>query len=81
MTDSVIPIEIDQSAALDWLRYSVGQGEVISPAALKFVEERHGYAYTLAPETVDPARLTKLREGGVVTTGGARTALAKVLKG
>ncbi|HEY5261369.1 MAG TPA: hypothetical protein VIJ33_04610 [Solirubrobacteraceae bacterium] len=81
MTGSVIPTEIDQSVALDWLHYSLGQGEVISPAALKFIEERQGHAYTLAPETVDPARLAKPREGGVVTTGGAQAALAKVLEG
>ncbi len=78
MTGSVIPTEIDQTVAFDWLRYSLGQGEVISPAALKFIEEHQGHAYTLAPETVDPARLAKPREGGVVTTGGARVALAKV---
>lgn len=83
MTSSVITTEIDQTVALDWLRYSLDQGEVevISPAALKFIEGRQGHAYTLAPETVDPARLAKPREGGVVTTGGARAALAKVLEG
>jgi hypothetical protein len=80
MTGSVISTEIDQTVALDWLRYSLGQGEVISPAALKFIEEHQGHAYTLAPDTVDPARLAKPREGGVVTTGGARVALAKVLE-
>ncbi len=80
MTGSVISTEIDQTVALDWLRYSLGQGEVISPAALKFIEEHQGHAYTLAPDTVDPARLAKPREGGVVTTGGARAALAKVLE-
>jgi hypothetical protein len=81
MTGSAIPTDVDQAVALDWLRYSLGQGEVISPAALKFIEERQGHAYTLAPETVDTARLAKPREGGVVTTGGARAALAKVLEG
>lgn len=83
MTGSAIPTEIDQTVALDWLRYSLGQGEVevFSPAVLKFIEGRPGYAYALAPETVDPARLAKPREGGVVTTGGARAALAKVLEG
>lgn len=82
MTGSVIPTEIDQTVALDWLRYSLGQGEVevISPAALKFIEEHQGHAYTLAPDTVDRARLAKPREGGVVTTGGARAALVKVLE-
>jgi hypothetical protein len=80
MTGSVISTEVDQTVALDWLRYSLGQGEVISPAALKFIEEHRGHAYTLAPDTVDPARLAKPREGGVVTTGGARVALAKVLE-
>lgn len=80
MTGSVISTEIDQTVALDWLRYSLGQGEVISPAALKFIEEHQGQAYTLAPDTVDPARLAKPRQGGVVTTGGARAALAKVLE-
>lgn len=83
MTGSAIPTEIDQTVARDWLRYSLDQGEleVISPAALKFIEEHEGHAYTLAPETVDPARLAKPREGGVVTTGGAQAALAKVLEG
>ncbi len=80
MTGSAISTDIDQTVALDWLRYSLGQGEVISPAALKFIEERRGHAYTLAPDTVDPARLAKPREGGVVTMGGALAALAKVLE-
>jgi hypothetical protein len=83
MTSSVLPTEIDQRIALDWLRYSLGQGEVdvISGAVLKCIGERQGHAYTLAPETVDPVRLAKPREGGVVTTGGARAALAKMLEG
>jgi hypothetical protein len=83
MTGSAIPTEVDQTVALDWLRYSLGQGEVevISPAALKFIEERQGHAYTLAPEAVEPARLAKPREGGIVTKGGARAALATVLEG
>jgi hypothetical protein len=83
MTGSAIPTEIDQSVALDWLRYSLDQAEVkvISPAVLKLLEERPGHAYTLAPETVDPTRLAKPREGGVVTTGGAQAALAMVLEG
>jgi len=79
MTDVVIPTEIDQTVALDWLRYSLGQGEIVSPAALKFIEEHEGHAYTLAPETVDPARLAKPREGGVARTSAARVALAGVL--
>lgn len=79
MTGSIISTEIDQTVALDWLRYSLGQGEVISPAALKFIEGHQGHAYTLAPDMVDPARLAKPHEGGVVTTGGARAALAKAL--
>lgn len=79
MTGSLISTEVDQKVALDWLRYSLGQGEVISPAALKFIEERQGYAYTLAPETVDPARLATPSDGGVTKTGDARAALAKVI--
>ena len=83
MTGSVIPTEIDQTVALEWLRHSLGQGEVevISPAVLKFFEEREGHAYTLAPETVDPVRLATPRWGGVAGTGGAQAALAKVLEG
>jgi hypothetical protein len=80
---TVISTEIDQTVALDWLRYSLGQGEVevISPAALRFLEERQGHAYTLAPETVDPARLTTPREGGVTGTRTAQEGLAVVLEG
>jgi hypothetical protein len=76
------PTEIDQTVALDWLRYSLGQGEIISPAALKFIEEHSGHAYTLAPEGVDPARLVRPREGAVITpgTGSPREALARVLE-
>ncbi len=83
MTGSAKPTEVDQTIALDWLRHSLGQGEVevISPTVLKFIEEREGHSYTLAPETVDSSRLAKPREGGVVTTGGARAALAKVFEG
>jgi CBS domain-containing protein len=76
------PTEIDQTVALDWLRYSLGQGEIISPAALKYIEEHAGHAYTLAAEGVDPARLMKPREGAVITpgTGSPREALARVLE-
>ncbi len=79
MTGSVIPTEVDQTVALDWLRYSLGQGEVISPVALKVIEEQRGHAYTLAPDTVDPARLATPCDGGVTKTGDARAALAQVL--
>jgi hypothetical protein len=79
MAGLLISTEVDQKVALDWLRYSLGQGEVISPAALKFIEERKGHAYTLAPETVDPARLATPSDGGVTKTGDARAALAKVI--
>jgi hypothetical protein len=81
MTGSVMPTEVDQTVALDWLRHSLGQGQVISTAALKVIGEQQGHAYTLAPDTVDRARLAKPREGGVVTAGGAQAALATVLKG
>jgi hypothetical protein len=83
MTSAVIPTEIDQSVALDWLRYSLGQGEVISPAALKFVTEQRGRAYTLASETVDPARLTKPSDGWVIEPGAGSSrdaALAQVIE-
>lgn len=76
-----VPTEIDETIALDWLRYSLGQGEVISPAALAFIEERKGHAYTLAPDTVDPALLATPRSGGITGTSAAREALTKVLKG
>lgn len=80
MTSSVKPTDVDQTIALDWLRYSLRQGEVISPTALKFIEEHAGYSYTLAPDTVDPARLAKPREGGVTETHAAREALASLLE-
>ncbi len=82
MTDLPRPTEIDQTIALDWLRYSLGQGEVISPAALNFIQEHEGHAYTLAPETVDPTRLAKPSEGAVIGpgTGSPREALARVLE-
>jgi hypothetical protein len=76
------PTEIDQAVALDWLRYSLGQGEIVSAAALRLIEEHNGRAYTLASEGVDSARLAKPREGAVITsgTGSAREALARVLE-
>ena len=82
MTDSAISTEIDQTVALDWLHHSLGQGEVqvISPAALKFLKERQGHAYTLAPETVDSARLMTPREGGVTGTRAAQEGLAVALE-
>jgi hypothetical protein len=52
---------------------------VISPQALKVVEERQGHSYTLAPETVDTARLANPRRGGITGTRAAQEALAKVL--
>jgi hypothetical protein len=64
MTDPVRPTEIDQAVALEWLRYSLGQGEIISPATVRFIEEHEGHAYTLASEAVDPARLAKPSDGG-----------------
>ena len=80
MTGSATPTKIDQTVALEWLRYSLGQGEVISPAVLKFIEERQGHSYTLAPGTVDHARLATPRWGGVTGTRAAQEALAKVLQ-
>jgi hypothetical protein len=81
MTNVVIPTEIDKTVALDWLRYSLGQGEVVSPVALKFIEGHEGHAYTLAPDMVDRALLASPRSGGVTRTGAARDGLAKVLEG
>jgi hypothetical protein len=81
MTNLAVPTEIDKTVALEWLRHSLGQGEVISPAALRFIEEREGHAYTLAPETVDRAVLATPRSGGVIKTRAARDGLAKVLDG
>jgi hypothetical protein len=81
MTNLPVPLAIDKTIALDWLRYSLGQGEVISPAALKFIEEHEGHSYALVPETVDPARLANPYDGAVITpgTGSPREALARVL--
>lgn len=80
MTNIPVPIEIDKTIALDWLRHSLGQGEVISPAGLKFINEHAGHAYALVPETVDPARLANPNNGAVITpgTGSPREALALV---
>jgi hypothetical protein len=78
-----VPTEIDKTIALDWLRYSLGLGEVqvVSLAARELIEKHDGHAYTLAPDGVDPARLAKPREGAVITpgTGSPREALAVVL--
>jgi hypothetical protein len=81
MTDLPRPTEIDQTVALDWLHYSLGQGELVSPSALRFIEKHTGHAYTLAPEAADRARLQKPREGAVITAeaGSPREALARVL--
>lgn len=81
MTDLPVPTEIDTTIALDWLRHSLGQGEVISPAAQKFVEEHEGHAYALAPETVDSALLATPDSGGITGTRAARESLAKALEG
>jgi hypothetical protein len=83
MTSLPVPTEVDQTVALEWLRHSLGQGEVevISAAARKFIDEHQGHAYTLAPETVDPARLATPRWGGVVGTRSAREGLVTVLEG
>lgn len=82
MTDLPRPTEIEQKAALDWLSYSLRQGDVISPEALKVVREREGNSYVLAPDTADPARLLDLEHGVIGTgPGAAREALAKVLDG
>jgi hypothetical protein len=81
MSDLPVPIQIDKMIALDWLRYSLGQGEVISSAALMFIVEHEGHGYTLAPKTVDRALLETPSSGGVTGTRAAREALAKVLEG
>ena len=83
MTALPVPTEIDKAIALDWLRYSLSQGEVdlASPAALKFMEGHDGHAYTLAPKNVDPARLATPDSGGVTGTRAARESLAEVLEG
>jgi hypothetical protein len=81
MPDLAVPTKIDETIALDWLRYSLGQGGVISHSAIKFVEEREGHSYALAPETVDPALLATPRSGGVIETSAAREGLANVVEG
>lgn len=83
MNDLPVPTEIDKTIARNWLRYSLslGEVEVISPAAIKFIEKREGYAYVLAPEGVDPALLATPQSGGVTGTRAARDALANVLEG
>lgn len=81
MTELPRPTEVDQAVALEWLRYSLGQGEVVSPAALKLIQEREGHAYVLVPETVDPAQLSDLRYGMSGTgPGAAQKALVPVLE-
>lgn len=60
--------------------HSLGQGEVILLAALKFIEEHQGHAFTLAPETVDSTRLATPRYGGVIETRSAREGMAPVLE-
>jgi hypothetical protein len=81
MTNLPVPIDIDQAVALEWLRHSLGRGDVVSSAALEFVAGHEGRAYTLAPETVDRARLARPQEGAVITpgTGSPREAVARVL--
>lgn len=81
MTSLPVPTEIDKTIALDWLRYSLGQGEVISPAALEFIAGHEGHGYALAPEGVDPALLANPSSGGVTGTRAARESLARVLEG
>jgi hypothetical protein len=81
MPDLPRPTEIDQTIALDWLHYSLGQGEVISPAALKLIQEHEGHAYVLVPKTVDPSQLSDLRYGMSGTgPGAAQKALVPVLE-
>jgi hypothetical protein len=72
-------VPLDQTVALDWLRYSLGQGEVISPHALSVVEGREGHTFTLAPEQIDPALLADPTSGGVVWGVRAWEALTDVL--
>jgi hypothetical protein len=74
------PVDVDQAAAREWLCYSLGQGDVISPALLKMVEGRRGRSYVLAPSGTDPGQLASF-EHGVIGTGpkAARVALASVL--
>jgi hypothetical protein len=81
MTTFVHPVEIDKAIALGWLRRSLGRGEVISPAALKFIAERDGRGWALVPETVDRALLSNPDSGAVITgdTGSPREALGRVL--
>jgi hypothetical protein len=80
MTSALQPTEVEQTAALDWLRYSLGQGEVVSPAALRFIEENKGHVFTLAPEVVDPAQLADCEHGAIgAGPSAARAALATVL--
>jgi hypothetical protein len=83
MPTSPGPVEMDQAVARDWSGWSLGQVGVgmIGPAVRGVVEERDGHAYALVPEGVDPVLLARPREGGIVGTRAARTALASVLAG
>jgi hypothetical protein len=81
MSDLPHPTEIDQAVALEWLRYSLKQGDVISSRALKATQERKGHSYALLPDTVDAARVANLKEGAVIGTHSAQRALTRVLNG
>lgn len=74
------PTKIDQVVALEWLRYSLSQGSVISPVALRVLQERKGHTYSLVPDTVDTARLARPSEGGVLDACSASKALLAVLE-
>lgn len=71
---------IDHEGAQRWLRYSLGQGDVIAPAVLGMLFQRRGHAYALVPGDVDPARLAKPGEGGVMGAQSAAACLSEVLK-
>ncbi|HEV3320795.1 MAG TPA: hypothetical protein VG147_01235 [Solirubrobacteraceae bacterium] len=73
-------VELEQAAALPWLRHSLGQGEVFSPATLETIERCDGRSYAILPGDLKP-KLNLDFDGILGLDGGpANRAMAKVLE-
>jgi hypothetical protein len=74
------PVELEQTPALGWLRYSLGQGETLSLTTLEIIEQSEGRSYAILPGDLEP-KLNLDFNGILGLDGGpANRAMARMLK-
>lgn len=80
MNNTYEPVELEQAAALRWLRHSLGQGEALSLATLEMIKRCEGRSYAILPGDLEPK--LNLDFNGILGLDGApaNRAMARVLE-